>query len=111
MSKHKFVDIRIPIENDNPSIQRHEDLCIKCGQCRYVCENDIDVGRLYDLESTCDKAICINCGQCTDICPVDSITEVYEYQAVRDAIKDPNKIVIFSASPSIRVALGEEFNY
>lgn len=110
MSKHKFVDIRIPIENDNPSIQRNEDLCIKCGQCRYVCENDIAVGRLYDLESTCDKAICINCGQCADICPVDSITEVYEYQAVRDAIKDPNKIVIFSASPSVRVALGEEFN-
>lgn len=110
MSKHEFVNIRIPIEKDNPSIQRHEKLCIKCGQCRCVCENDIAVGRLYDLESTGDKAICINCGQCADICPVDSITEVYEYEKIREAIKDPSKIVIFSTSPSVRVALGEEFD-
>ncbi|GAA0070885.1 hypothetical protein UT300003_24090 [Clostridium sardiniense] len=110
MSKHEFLNIRIPIEKDNPSIQRHEELCIKCGQCRRVCENDIAVGRLYDIESTGDTAICINCGQCADVCPANSITEVYEYEKVREAIKDPKKIVIFSTSPSVRVALGEEFN-
>jgi ferredoxin hydrogenase len=109
MSKHLFSDIRIPIEADNPSIKRIEKLCIKCGQCRRVCENDIAVGSLYDLESTGDIPICIHCGQCANICPVNSITEVYEYQEVRKAINDPDKIVIFSTSPSVRVALGEEF--
>ena len=106
---HQFTEIRIPIEPDNPSIRRQEDLCIKCGQCRRVCEEEIGVGRLYSLKSTQDKAICIHCGQCANVCPAGSITEVYEYQKVREAVKDPEKIVIFSTSPSVRVGLGEEF--
>lgn len=109
MSKHQFYEVRIPIEQDNPAIQRDEALCIKCGQCRQVCEKEIAVGRLYDLASTNDTAVCIHCGQCANVCPVNSITEVFEYHAVRDAIADPNKIVIFSTSPSVRVGLGEEF--
>ena len=109
MSKHAFSDIRIPIEPDNPSIVRQEDLCIKCGQCRQVCENEIAVGKLYTLAATGDIAVCINCGQCANVCPVSSITERYEYQEVRAAIADPDKIVVLSTSPSVRVALGEEF--
>mgnify|MGYP003297169955 CR=1 FL=1 len=31
--------------------------------------------------------------------------------SVKKAIKDPNKIVIVSTSPSVRVALGEEFGF
>lgn len=106
---HQFTEIRIPIEPDNPSIRRREDLCIKCGQCRRVCEDEIGVGKLYDLKSTGGRAICIHCGQCANVCPVGSITEVYEYQKVREAIQDPEKVVIFSTSPSVRVGLGEEF--
>ncbi|RHR32445.1 iron hydrogenase [Clostridium sp. AF19-22AC] len=106
---HQFTEIRIPIEKDNPSIKRNEDLCIKCGQCRRVCEEEIGVGKLYSLKSTSDKAICIHCGQCANVCPVGSITEVYEYQKVKEAIRDPEKVVIFSTSPSVRVGLGEEF--
>ena len=106
---HRFTEIRIPIEPDNPSIMRREDLCIKCGQCRRVCEDEIGVGKLYTLRSTGEKAICIHCGQCANVCPADSITEVYEYRKVRQAVKDPNKVVIFSTSPSVRVGLGEEF--
>ena len=109
MSKHEFADIRIPIERDNPAIMRNEELCIKCGNCRRVCEQEIAVGRLYDLSGTGDTAICVHCGQCANVCPVNSITEVYEYEKVREAIKDPDKVVIFSTSPSVRVGLGEEF--
>ena len=43
------------------------------------------------------------------MCPVDSITEKYEYNYVKEAIKDPDKVVIVSTSPSVRAALGEEF--
>ena len=109
MSVHQFAEIRIPIDGDNPAITRHEELCIKCGSCRRVCENDMAVGRLYDLESCNDHPICVHCGQCTNVCPPSSITEQYEYPDVKKAILDPDKIVIFNTSPSVRVSLGEEF--
>ena len=109
MSKHLFAELRIPIEPDNPAIMRNEETCIKCGACRQVCEREIAVGRLYDLSSTGDAAICVHCGQCANVCPPASITEVWEYPAVREAIRDPEKVVVFSTSPSVRVGLGEEF--
>lgn len=109
MSKHEFSNNRIPIEKDNPSITRDEGKCIVCGQCRRVCREDIAVGEMYDLSKTGDCAICINCGQCANVCPVNSITEVYDYDNVKKAIANPEKIVIFSTSPSVRVSLGEEF--
>ena len=109
MTEHMPLSVRVPIEADNPSICRKEELCIKCGQCREVCTNDIGVHGTYSLEQTGGKAICIHCGQCANVCPTASITEVFEYPAVKAAIKDPDKIVIVSTSPSVRVALGEEF--
>ena len=109
MSKHLSKDIRVPIELDNPSIQRFEDKCIKCGMCKNICTEYIGVHNSYSLEDTNDTAVCINCGQCANVCPVSSITEKYEYEDVKKAIIDGDKIVIFNTSPSVRVALGEEF--
>lgn len=107
--KHLSLDIRVPIEPDNPSIRREEEKCIKCGQCKEVCTNLIGVHGTYTLEDTGNRAICIHCGQCANVCPPASITEVFEYPAVQAAVKDPEKIVIVSTSPSVRAALGEEF--
>lgn len=109
MSKHLSPSIRVPIELDNPSIFRFEDKCIKCGLCKNMCETYIGVHGTYKLEDVNDVAVCINCGQCANVCPVDSITEKYEYKQVAEIIKSKEKIVIFSTSPSVRVALGEEF--
>ena len=109
MAEHLPLSVRVPIEADNPSICRKEELCIKCGQCREVCTNEIGVHSTYSFEQTEGKAICIHCGQCANVCPTASITEVYEYPDVKAAIADPDKIVIVSTSPSVRVALGEEF--
>ena len=109
MSKHLSLEVRVPIEEDNPSITRIESKCIKCGMCKNVCKDYITVLGRYDLDYTQDRAICIHCGQCANICPVESITEKKEYIQVKEAIKDPDKIVIFSTSPSVRVSLGEEF--
>lgn len=109
MSKHLATSVRVPIEADNSSIVRNESLCIKCGQCRNVCTSPIGVLETYALEQTGDRAICIHCGQCANVCPVGSLTEVYEYPDVKTAVQDKDKIVIVSTSPSVRVALGEEF--
>lgn len=109
MSKHLSMDVRVPIEAENPSIQRDEAKCIKCGQCKNICKDYIGVHGTYDLACTGDTAVCINCGQCANVCPVQSITEKKEYKTVEQMIKDPEKVVIFSTSPSVRAALGEEF--
>ncbi|MDD6811023.1 MAG: [FeFe] hydrogenase, group A [Lachnospiraceae bacterium] len=107
--KHLSLDVRVPIEADNPSIVRDEEKCIKCGMCKNVCTEAIGVHGTYTLEQTNGEAVCIHCGQCANVCPVNSITEKYEYDAVKEAIDNPDKIVIVSTSPSVRVALGEEF--
>ena len=107
--KHLSMDVRVPIELDNPAICRDEELCIKCGQCRDVCRDYIGVHGTYRLEDTGNVAVCINCGQCANVCPVSSITEKYEYPDVKKATLDPDSIVIFNTSPSVRIALGEEF--
>ena len=107
--QHLPLDVRVPMDEDNVAIVRHEEKCIKCGMCKTVCEEYIGVHGTYTLEETGGKGICIHCGQCTQVCPVDSLTERYEYQDIREAVADPEKIVIVSTSPSVRVGLGEEF--
>lgn len=109
MSKHMSKDIRVPIELDNPSICRQEELCIKCGMCKDICTEYIGIHNTYRLEDTNDVAVCIHCGQCANVCPVSCIQEKKEYKQVMEAIADPEKVVIFSTSPSVRIALGEEF--
>ena len=106
MSQHLPLSVRVPIEKDNPAICRQEELCIKCGMCKEVCTSAIGVHGTYTLDQTGGSAICIHCGQCANVCPPASITEVYEYPAVRAAVKDPDKVVIVSTSPSVRAALG-----
>lgn len=109
MSKHLSKEIRVPIEPDNEAIMRVEDKCIKCGQCKNICDTYIGVHNSYSLEETGDTAVCIHCGQCANVCPADSIVEKYEYQMVKEEIENPESVVIFSTSPSVRSALGEEF--
>ena len=109
MGKHLSESIRVPIETDNPAIRRIENLCIKCGQCRDICRDYISVLGYYDLSKTNDTAVCIHCGQCANVCPVSSITETPEMDAVIAAAKDPDKVLIVSTSPSVRVSLGEAF--
>lgn len=106
---HMSLEVRVPIEEDNPSIVRDEGKCIKCGMCKEVCTQKIGVHGTYTYEQTDGKAVCIHCGQCANVCPVGSITEKYEYEDIKAAVKDSDKIVIVSTSPSVRVALGEEF--
>lgn len=106
---HLPLSVRVPIEEDNPSIRRWEEKCIRCGLCRDVCTQKMGVHGTYALEDTAGKALCIYCGQCANVCPVESITERDETAAVRRAIADPWSVVVVSTSPAVRVALGEAF--
>lgn len=53
--------------------------------------------------------ICIHCGKCANVCSIASIAEVYEDPVVRESVKNLDKVVVVSTSPSACAALGEEF--
>ena len=108
MTKHLFTNIRVPIEEDNPSIYRDESKCISCGACKNVCKFNVGVYGYYDLEKT-KKAICTNCGACANVCPTRSILEVRDYLKVKKLVNS-NKTLVFITSPAVRVAIGEEFD-
>ena len=96
----------VSVANDNVSITRDISKCIQCKMCKNICDNEITVGRMYELKK---KPICINCGQCANFCPTEAITERIEFDKVKDIIKNKTKTVIVSIAPAVRVALGEEF--
>ena len=109
MSKHAAGNIRVNVEPDNPALVRDEALCINCTMCKQICEDYIGVHGHYDLTKTGDIAMCIHCGQCINVCPTGSLFGKPDYPSVQAAINDPEKIVIFSTSPAVRVGLGEAF--
>ncbi len=110
MTKHMPQDIRVAIDDDNPAIERIESLCVGCRLCAGVCSGYIGVNNAYDLEKTGGKSVCIHCGQCIAACPVNSLVIRSSAEKFLAACADPEKIVIASTSPSVRVALGEAFN-
>ena len=102
------LELVVPIAKDNISIEKDDKKCIECGYCRRVCNNEITVGRMYDLGVT-GKPICINCGQCANMCPTEAIKEKMDYIHLKEIIKDKSKTVVVSIAPAVRAALGEEF--
>ena len=101
-------DKEIPISNKNLSIVKEDNKCISCGYCKRVCENEITVARMYDIDKS-KEPICINCGQCANMCPTESIRERFEYLEVRRMLSKKDKRIVFSVAPAVRVALAEEF--
>ncbi len=94
--------VPVSIENDNPSIARIKERCIKCGRCKFICENVVGI-----KESK--KHVCINCGQCLLNCPTGAIVTKYNYKKVLDYINDTEKCVVVQLAPAVRASLGECF--
>jgi ferredoxin hydrogenase len=95
----------IPVAYNNPSIQYHEDRCRFCGRCVDFCRRTTEV---YEQVVPSGEDPCIRCGQCTLFCE-NILTEQYHYEEVARAIADPEKIVIATLAPAVRVALGEMY--
>ncbi len=91
----------IEISLDNPSIARIKERCIKCGRCRYICNEVVGIPS--------DNHVCVNCGQCLLNCPTGAIVTKYNYKKVLDYINDTDKCVVCHVAPSVRTSLGEAF--
>ncbi len=99
----------VPVDPDNPSIVKNMDLCVECGHCLAVCMEDIGSVAHYLKDGGKGSFCCLGCGQCSANCPEGAITGRSEYEQVREAIKDPSKVVVFSTSPAVRVGLCDAF--
>ena len=95
----------LPIAPNNPSIQHHMGRCRFCGDCREFCRS---VTTVLGQQVPQGEDACIHCGQCIMYCRV-ALTEKFHFPAVATAIAAPNKIVVASTSPAIRVSLGEMY--
>ncbi|MGN0852312.1 MAG: [FeFe] hydrogenase, group A [Kiritimatiellia bacterium] len=100
--------VRVPMAADNPSVAFDAAKCVQCGACLSVCKRMISVAGFYDLAKTNNVPVCVNCGQCTTVCEGTALVNRPEWQAVK-AAKAAGKTIVVSTSPSVRVALAEEF--
>ncbi|MDR2887878.1 MAG: [FeFe] hydrogenase, group A [Bacteroidales bacterium] len=94
----------LPFSPNNPAVVHNMDNCRNCGRCRDLCRNV----SVFEQFVPADREYCINCGQCSIYCP-NVITERFSYPDVAKAIADPNKIVVATTAPAIRVAVGEMY--
>ena len=102
---------------------RDNEKCILCRRCVAVCSKVQDVAVIAParrgfathiacaFESDLADAPCVACGQCVAVCPTGALHEREEIDNVRDAINDPEKVVVVAAAPAVRAAIGEEFGY
>lgn len=98
----RIFEKAIYIAKDNLAIERIEEKCIDCGICTNTCR------QRENIENTSTKSLCINCGQCVQTCPVGAIIPKQDKNKLKEAIKN-KKVCIAYTSPSVRVALGDEF--
>ncbi len=111
---------RKEIDDNNPSLVRNGNRCIKCGRCVDVCKtvqgmHVLDsMGRGHDMEITpafgkyLNDEICTFCGQCANVCPVGAIIEKDNTDKVWEKLHDPNVYVMVQIAPAVRVSIGEE---
>lgn len=108
-------------DTSSVSVMRNENKCILCGDCVRMCAEVQGIGAISfanrgartRVMSAFDRGLgdtdCINCGQCISVCPTGALTTVSQVDSIWQALQDPDKHVVISIAPSVRVAIGEEF--
>lgn len=112
----------LPFDDYNPSLVRDPSKCILCGACVRACSEFqghsvlgfVNRGSNTRIEPMNGRFLsqvdCVFCGQCQSVCPTGALTIKSSIDAVWEKINDPAKKVVVQIAPSVRVALGEEFN-
>lgn len=92
----------IKLLDDNPAIERIVEKCIDCGMCDSICKER------EGIKNICGGLACVHCGQCIQVCPTGALIPKRDKDNLKKA-KEDGKILIAYTSPSVRVAIGDEF--
>ncbi len=130
-AEYEITDIRfpkleekdyLPIDNSNPSIVRDPSKCILCGACVRACSEFqghsvlgfVNRGSntvVSPMNGRCLSEVdCVFCGQCQSVCPTGALSIKSDIDRAWELINNADKKVVVQFAPSVRVALGEEFN-
>ncbi len=111
----------VEIDESAAHMVRDNSKCILCRRCVAACAVTQGIGVIganergfatqiaspFDM-NLADTA-CVSCGQCITACPTGALREKDDTDKVREAIADPDKIVVVQAAPAVRASLGEAF--
>ena len=110
-------DTNFPIENNNYSIIRDINKCIKCCRCVEACDLKIlgEQNRSLELKilpynNKLNNSKCTYCGQCAIVCPTNAISIKKDINIVLDMLEDESIYTIVQVAPAIRTSIGEIFN-
>ena len=123
--ENRFKGEKAKYEEDTSTsyLVRDNEKCILCRRCVAVCKSVQQVAVIAParrgfhthiacaFDSDLSEAPCVACGQCVAVCPTGALHEREEIDNVREAISDPDKVVVVAAAPAVRAAIGEEFGY
>lgn len=97
-------------------LSRNAAKCVLCGRCVAVCRevqgiNAINPTMRGFKTKISEPAKCISCGQCIQVCPTGALIQTTAIDAVEEALRDSQKVVIVQTAPATRVSMGDEFGY
>ncbi|AEE15781.1 NADH-dependent [FeFe] hydrogenase, group A6 [Treponema brennaborense] len=111
-----------PVDDSYEEIVLDRDKCINCGRCVEACQIMQNAWAL-EYSGRGDKTVigpvagakladspCIKCGQCAAHCPVGAITTHNPLQELWNKLADETLTSAVQIAPSVRAALGEEFD-
>ena len=78
---------RVFVDENNPSIYRDTQKCIKCGRCKEICEKTTGLSEFYGVNKEGAPNVCVNCGQCTIACGANAPFEKESYSRDRKSTR------------------------